>query len=156
MRERAWRPPSPAAAARLKWPAQLDPARFEAYCAAYLRGQGWQVEPARSALSDDVFLEASGPQGRLLLLCQPRAERVSAMSVRSVAVVAEEFAAAGPVLLTRGKLLGPAAQAAARHGVTVLTPAELPGIARAARPMHDEPAEPEAKAPDAQVSPPPP
>jgi hypothetical protein len=129
------RAPSRAALRTLKWPRNLSPEQFEAHCAAYLRLHGWEVEPARSALADDVYLEATGAAGRVVMLCRPRSEALTPMAIRSVSVVADAFGHAGAVVVTQGRASVLGEQMAGQLGVALLKVADLPRLAGFARPV---------------------
>lgn len=137
------RPPREARVARLAWRPDLDAIGLEAHCATFLRHQGWDVESVRSKEADGVFVQAARTGARALVLCQPRADWLEPLTLRTLAVAAAE-ADAQPVALSLGAASPAVAQAAEAQGVALLRPADLPRLAQLAARSHAvaEPATP--------------
>jgi hypothetical protein len=127
--ERRLKPPDPRAAAQLKFPARLPPVEFEAYCAEFLRQQGWEVVPSQSNEAYGTYLDATRPGARALLLCESRGELLGPAGVRTLAFAATAFPGARPVAVIKGRVTPATAEAAVAAGVVLLQVAELPRLA---------------------------
>ncbi len=77
------RVPDPATVARLDWPRNLSRVELEAFCTAFLRGQGWKVAPMLSEVAGSTYLDARGASARALLLCEPDGATLDPVSVRT-------------------------------------------------------------------------
>lgn len=125
------RAPDPATVAALRWPGDLTGVELEGFCAAFLRGQGWQVAPALSDTADGTFLDARRESAHALLLCDPDGALLRPAAVRSLAAVAAGYAGARPALLTQTSGAFPrSTETAARAArVLLLHVADLPRLA---------------------------
>lgn len=126
--DRRMKRPNPAAVAKLKFPPNLPPVEFEAYCADYLRLQGWQVVHSQSNEAHGTYLDVSRPGARVLLQCEIRGEVLNPTGIRTLALVATSFTGARPALVIKGRMVPPAAHAATAAGVAVLQVTDLPRL----------------------------
>ena len=125
------RKPDPRRVSGLRWPSDLTQAELEGYCTAYLRGQGWQVTPVRTAELVDTFLEAVLQGAHILLQCDVTGTAFTPATMRSVAFAATSFAGARPAVLTltRDEFQPSLRSAAQAAGVLLLHVADLPRLA---------------------------
>jgi hypothetical protein len=125
------RVPDPATVGRLQWPANLSETELEAFCTAFLRGQGWAVAPVVSNAASGLYLELRRDGAHALMMCDATTDAPRPALVRAAALVARDFAPARPVLARQAGLAFSRAseQAAREHGVVLVTAADLPDLA---------------------------
>lgn len=138
------RVPDPATVARLDWPRNLSRVELEAFCTAFLRGQGWKVAPMLSEVAGSTYLDARGGSARALLLCEPDGATLDPVSVRTVTLAASGVPGAVPVVVLRSreKIPPPVHKAAEVAGVQLLQVSDLPHLAALLAPKLAEGATP--------------
>lgn len=103
-------------------------ALFENECARRLESLGWEARHTQPAGSDRIYLQATRPGARALILCEPHGDRLTSLALRTLAMTAGQNEAAAAAVV-QGAVLAPALQAAAKAGVAVLQPAHLDRLA---------------------------